>query len=340
MRFFRQLGTTGVCVCFLASIATGQTAGLLDATATVSDGAVTLQGTFNQLAGIEAKSAGSHLSLSRSQLGNHQSPIFGARAVVVQDLPNSSVVGVLGASNRVDLEGTNRTSILYAATEEVALAGDLEINVAIGNCRPLGLDLGNPLTATCVHQQWQDGTGNTGGGDTGGGDTGGGNESPGFKLIDGEIYLVGDFQDLGSVEISSANGNLSLGTVSAGVLDYAPFTGRATLLEVPDGLIIGALGASSRVDIQGETRTVLTYSDTVDVAKTDLAIQIGLGDGGPEPVPVGAIDELAGRGVTIQDGFITFVGRTVVRDRSDFSGGKCIRAANGASRYKAVFCTG
>ena len=137
----------------------------------------------------------------------------------------------------------------------------------------------------------------------------GNDEQNAFQLINGEIYLVGEFDDLSSIEIVSQQGDLSLGTIDTGLKQAEPFPNGAVVpSNTPNSIAYGVLGAGNSVDIAGETKTAIRYSQSLEVARTDLSINIGLADAVPRSVPVGTKGEFAERSATIIDGSVTFIG--------------------------------
>ena len=106
--------------------------------ATVQNGRLTLHGSFEFLAGIEVLSKGGHLSLETSpdfQGMQLKKPFNPGDGIVVRNSPDAVVIGVLGAGRRIYVEGEIATSVLYSASEKVALS-DLTVNIGLGDDPP------------------------------------------------------------------------------------------------------------------------------------------------------------------------------------------------------------
>lgn len=298
---------------------------ITNGSAAVIDGVVTLQGTFNELGGIQVESAGEFLSLETAS-GPGLPPDLPLRTpfpedgLVVENGPGRIILGVLGSENQIDISGTTATAVLYSQSQSTAAAGDMTVKVG-GDCGPLTIPIGREVTATCGRRGWQignpdgggsgdGGDGNQNGGDPpGGGNPDGGNESNAFQLIDGEIHLVGDFQDLSGIEIISSDGGLSLGTIDLGFKAVDPFPEGIVVTDTPNISTIGTLGAQRAIDISGTTKTAILYSESLETAKSDLSILIGADkDTTPQNIPVGSAAEISGRGITIEDGVLSMVG--------------------------------
>lgn len=108
---------------------------------TVEDGRVILNGTYRQLAGIEVQSEGGYLTLDTILIPEldlrlpDKTPFSLSHGTVVQDTPNSIVIGVLGADKRIDIEGRTPTGILYSESAEFARF-DLSVSVGLGDDPP------------------------------------------------------------------------------------------------------------------------------------------------------------------------------------------------------------
>lgn len=97
---------------------------MTDGRLSITDGALTLHGSFDGLAGIEALSAGGHLSLDEIAIPEQgiikSTAPFTNGATVIYDSPNEVTIGALGSDNRITLDGDTTTSILYAESVDVA----------------------------------------------------------------------------------------------------------------------------------------------------------------------------------------------------------------------------
>ena len=119
------------------------------------DDRIYLHGDGNQnerLAGIEAKSVGGHLDLESVEVPGFgpfdlKLPFVAATGVVVEKNPDSIVIGVLGADNRIDVEGAVATSIFYS--NEEGPTNDLQVNVGLGET-PGICDGNNPTPGRVV----------------------------------------------------------------------------------------------------------------------------------------------------------------------------------------------
>lgn len=285
----KKLNLLVIVLIFTPGLCFAQASRMTDAFASIVDGVLALEGEYIELSGIEALSAGGHLSLQTVEIPGSerttQLTVPFDRGTVVSDQPEHVIVGVLGEDKRINASGTTMTSILYDSTQAVAEAGDLTLNIGIGDCTPTPLQVGVPSSRICYGGSWN----------------GGVDPKREFQLINGEIYLVGAYDNLASIEITSATGNLSLGTVSTGFQKVDPFESATVVQNTANSVVIGVLGAGRRVDIEGETVTSIQYAETLEIATSDLNVRIGLGDSGPLPVTVG-------EDVTIVDGAVTLVG--------------------------------
>lgn len=269
--------------------------GFRNAVASIVDGHITLDGEFRQISALEATSTGGYLGLAQEVIAEGvtvpgKAP-FTENGLVVSNRPSNVTIGVLGAQNRIDFEGTTRTSVQYSGPLDT-LSDDLTLNLAAGSCtEAVTIGMTTPVNWNCVDGRWEQTPW----------------EAPSFRLIDGEIYLVGEFDGLSSIEVTSETGNLDLGQVSTGILDLSPFDGQATAIQADNSVILGALGRDSQINIEGLTRTAIRYTESLEVARSDLSVNIGLSDAVPRPLEIGATAELE-RGATVEDGFVTLVG--------------------------------
>ena len=114
-------------------------------TASIVDGRIILNGTFAGLAGIEVTSKGGFLSLKALEVPgigeiDFKAP-FDYTAAIVTKSSSQIVIGVLGAENRISIQGENPTAILYSGSFEDALGGDLLIRIGIGDGPPVRVEV-------------------------------------------------------------------------------------------------------------------------------------------------------------------------------------------------------
>lgn len=127
-----------VAVCLVScAVAQGQTE-----LVSIEDGVIVLNGTYKNLAGIEARSDGGYLSLNQIQVApdltlDDKSPFSFNVGTVVSNTPNSVVIGVLGEDRRIDIEGRTPTGILYSESSAVART-DLSVALGLGDGTPVG----------------------------------------------------------------------------------------------------------------------------------------------------------------------------------------------------------
>lgn len=109
----------------------------------IIDSALTLHGTFDGLAGIETISVGGFLSLESQEIPNvgtlDLKYPFPPTATILENAPGTVVLGVLGSENRVNIQGATTTAIRYARSSEIAVAGDLTVNLGMGDDPPARL---------------------------------------------------------------------------------------------------------------------------------------------------------------------------------------------------------
>ena len=109
----------------------------------IQDGAVTFQRDIEDLTAIEATSRGGYLSLRTvliDGVGNVAiTTPFTNNSFVASNSPHRVSMGVLSSEGRVNIEGTTKTAILYAESQEVATS-DLRVQVVIGDQPPLSVD--------------------------------------------------------------------------------------------------------------------------------------------------------------------------------------------------------
>ena len=125
----------------------------------VSDGRLTLNGSFPGLAGMDIRSKGGYLSLETVELAiGYEVPIADpfnpADGVIVVNSPHQITIGVLGANKQVYLEGVNNTSALYSGSLETALGGDLTVEIGVGrNTGAQLLHVGKPTASQPADNQ-------------------------------------------------------------------------------------------------------------------------------------------------------------------------------------------
>ena len=105
-------------------------------------------------------------------------------------------------------------------------------------------------------------------------------------IVDGHIQINGTLNQLAGIEALSAAGRLSLDYVDVpgvGRVDLKlPFPGTASVVDnKPTSVVLGVLGAENRIDIEGETLTSIAYDGDNALAKSDLTVNVGVGDGAP-----------------------------------------------------------
>lgn len=216
--------------------------------ATIEDGVVVLNGTFNGLGGIEARSQAGRLSQRTVAIDGVGTVAlttpFPSGATPIRTSENV-VIGILGADKRIDIEqSVVQTAILYSGSQEEA-NDDLIINVGLGDNSPSRLTVGGEVGSV-------DGT---------------------FDVNDGFLSLVGSFSRLSGIEATSRDGLLSL---DPNVSD--PFDADAIKVDGMDGrsVLLGVNTAAGRVDLAGITQTAIRYAGSDASALTDLTVRIGI----------------------------------------------------------------
>lgn len=112
-----------------------------------------------------------------------------------------------------------------------------------------------------------------------------------IDIIDGHINIKGDVAGLAGIEAISPAGHLSLDSTvieGIGTIEFkTPFPASASVVDnTANSVVLGVLGADARIDISGTTATAIGYAESVDVAKTDLTVNLGIGDNPPAAFPV------------------------------------------------------
>ena len=105
-------------------------------------------------------------------------------------------------------------------------------------------------------------------------------------IVDGHIQLNGTITQIAGIEAQSPDGRLSLDFIDVpgvGRVDLKhPFPGTAFVVDnKPTSVVIGVLGAENRIDIEGETITAIGYDGDNQIARSDLTVNLGLGDAPP-----------------------------------------------------------
>ena len=114
-----------------------------------------------------------------------------------------------------------------------------------------------------------------------------------MSVVDGRLALVGTFVELAGLEVVSAGGFLSLETIEIPPLGdvplanpFSPATG-VIVINTPQQIAIGVLGANNRINTAGTTITSILYAGDPEHAAADLTVRYGVGDREPEMLPVG-----------------------------------------------------
>ena len=232
-----------------------QTNRYVDASVSVVDGAVTLSGEFEQLAGINARSANGHLSLQDADSEgtfNSVTPFSVEGGVVITDKPAHVAIGMRSLRDRIDISGITTTAILYGASNEKAADGDLEIEIGFYGCNEVALPVGaEPISGECntIGQPLDDERPHVGGRVRGGS----------VLLEDGSITLLGTFETLTAIEAVSKENLLSLQAITHPGIPgglTAPFPqGSEVYQNRPGNVTIGVLGHQKGINIEGTTRT-------------------------------------------------------------------------------------
>ena len=111
----------------------------------VVDGVVTLNGTFNKLAGINASSKGGYLSRGDGTLsgvtipGSGHAPWGFGEPSFIANTPFQISYGVLGSEAAIDVSGVTPTAILYSGPD-IEVCGDLSVEIGVdGDTTPKSL---------------------------------------------------------------------------------------------------------------------------------------------------------------------------------------------------------
>ena len=109
----------------------------------------------------------------------------------------------------------------------------------------------------------------------------GGHTLGNVTIDDGQLVLNGQFDGLAGIQVTSRAGHLSLETVTVGDFEIAltnPFANGQTIVNQPQQIVVGVLGAENHLDISGTTTTSIRYSGSLEEALSgDLIIDVGLG---------------------------------------------------------------
>lgn len=229
----------------------------------IESGVLTLNGTFEQLAAIEARSEGGFLSqdvfvLDGTDVEFPSTAPFNEFSLTVLSTPNNVTIGVLGRENRIDISGSTATAILYSETPDVAANGDLTVNLGLGD---------SPIPRQILPTA-----------------------EPGMyfvDLVDGQLAInaSGPISSVGGIFAHSDGLLLSLGD------SRSPFGDNVvTQLNSPQSVKYGVRNVSQRIAFEGQTITSIGYSGTPEQAASDLTFALGLGFCGERPatLPFGA----------------------------------------------------
>lgn len=226
----------------------------------IVDGRVTLHGKVTELTSVRVTSPHSSLSLADGAeiLLDSKTP-FPPSATVVTNEPKSVVIGVLGAENRITIEGPIKTGILYSQSDEFARSGDLVVNLGIASDPPL------PIQPYLI-----------------------------FQIVDGAISLnVDRVEGLAGIEALSSGGHLSLATLSVPIdgLSTSPFSADSSRIAINTSseVLIQSLGSQHR-SISGVTPTGIVHEGP-ESSYADLIVTVTAANGEtatlsyvPEPV--------------------------------------------------------
>lgn len=239
---------------------TGSNLGLPDFVK-IENGAIVIQGEFNNVREIEATSRGGHLSLESTEVDGQVAvfnrPFNQSNGVSIYSTPGRVELQVLNNDDRISIDGNTVTSILYSESQDIG-AFDLDVSLVH---QPIG---------------------------------GGGVNIPGLEfvsVVDGRITINGTFEQLAGIEVHSAGGFLSLDRVDVpGVGEIVlkgPFPATASVVDnSSDSVVLGVLGAENRIDISGETQTSILYTGPPELFLSDITINLGLGDDAPASFPL------------------------------------------------------
>lgn len=227
--------------------------------ASIVDGAVTINGTFERFSGIEVRAEQSGLislqTIDIEGIGtvSLNTPFESGRTIVRDDV---IVLGAVGSENQLEISQSQvKTAILYNGNDPAA---DLRVQFGRG-AEVMQLPFG---------------------GETGSVD---GN----FVIEDGFVTLVGDFSRLSGIEVHSSSGNLFMDTAAGGGPLTAPFDAAAAILfDEFDGkrITLGVDTAGDRIDAQNTIRTSIRYDGTNEEALSDLSLTIGIAGLGAVPL--------------------------------------------------------
>ena len=263
--------------------------------ATVVDGHVVFNGTINNVSGIEAASSARHLSLDSP---NRTAPLP-ASAHIAENTSRRISLGVLNSADRINIEGVTQTSIEYARTIRTATS-DLAIDLRLEEC---GSELASlPMGVDSAVEQLVCGSGTIPVADS----------LPDFvQIVDGVLTIQGKFDRVREIEATSQGGNLALDSVDrngAVAIFKKPFGAaeQVSIFSSPNRVRLGVLDTDDRVNIEGDTKTSILYSESLDIAATDLSVRIDhlpIPEENPDPV-----DIPGDAAVSVVDGHITLTG--------------------------------
>lgn len=235
--------------------------------ASIVDGAVTINGTFENLSGIEVRATrDGQIELETIEIGDVGSisvttPFESGRTIVRDRV---IVLGAAGRDNQLNIEQSRvKTAILYNGDDPEA---DLRVQYGSG-AQAFQLPFGGEVGAA-------DG---------------------GFLVEDGYVTLVGEFSRLSGIEVNSSSGNLMVDTSASGAVQTAPFdASSAILFDELDGrrITLGVDTVAGRIDGTGKLRTSIRYDGTPEEALSDLTLRVGIAGQGalalsPVPEPSG-----------------------------------------------------
>ena len=241
-------------------------------TFSIVDGLLSVDGTANGLASITALSQGGFLSLERSPNGDVLTDPFQGTPHNTLERPEAVGIRAPSRDDRVNINGTTRTSIAFAG-EASRAQDDLLIRLRLDSCSfdvPLNAEIlvscnaGEPSAVKIL------------------------NEQPSFfyTILDGEIALIGQFEDLTELAITSEHGLLRSTSELAPASALLSEELLSVVTDTPRELRIEAGQANLGVDLNGITKTGILY-DGGDPVSNDLLVRVAIGDGEPLNVVFG-----------------------------------------------------
>ena len=225
-----------------------------DASFSIVDGRVTLNGFIRELSSIQVQSNSSELSIASGWTIFSKAP-FDLDANLVRNTPDEVSLGVLGADKAIGVEAPVVTAIEYGG-DASAIQGDLEVKI------------------------WPDGGPPP--------PFGGPGSTPPFSIVDGRLTLGVDINDLSFFEVLSRGGFLSMATISVdrpgAPSSTAPFVAGDVISNSPTEVLLRAENNGAVQSVSGVTPTSILYDGARDTF-TDLVVTVTTASGEQARIP-------------------------------------------------------